>query len=84
MLKSLFILIIKGYQRLISPLLGPRCCYYPSCSEYAKEAINVHGIFKGCWLAIKRISRCHPLTEGGHDPVPEKQCTNPKISSVKN
>ena len=83
-MKKLFIFIIKGYQRLISPLLGPRCCYYPSCSQYAKEAIERFGAFKGAWLAIKRIARCHPLAEGGHDPVPEKKCNNPKTSAVKN
>lgn len=69
-MKRIFIVIIKVYQKLLSPLLGPRCCYYPSCSQYAKEAIDIHGPLKGSWLAIKRISRCHPLAEGGHDPVP--------------
>lgn len=76
--------IINGYQKLISPLLGPRCCYYPSCSQYAKEAIDKHGVFKGGWIAIKRISRCHPLAEGGHDPVPEKKLNKSKTSAVKN
>ncbi len=82
-MKQLIILLIKGYQRLISPLLGPRCCYYPSCSQYASEAIAVHGLIKGLWLAIKRILRCHPQAEGGHDPVPELVTKN-KSSPVKN
>ena len=83
-MKKIFIVIIKAYQKIISPLLGPRCCYYPSCSEYAKEAIDVHGAFKGSWLAIKRISRCHPLAEAGHDPVPEKNIQKTKTLAVKN
>jgi hypothetical protein len=61
---------IKGYQKLISPLLGDNCRYYPSCSQYAIEAVNRFGVLKGGWLAAKRISRCHPLNEGGFDPVP--------------
>lgn len=62
---------IRGYQLLISPLLGPRCRFYPSCSNYAIEAIERHGIVRGSGLAIKRISRCHPFNPGGVDPVPE-------------
>ncbi len=68
-----FLLIIRIYRYLISPLLGPRCRFYPSCSSYAEEAIKVHGVLKGGWLAAKRIGRCHPLNEGGVDPVPEKR-----------
>ena len=67
-----FLILIRGYRYLISPLIGPRCRFYPSCSSYAEEAIQVHGVVKGGWLAIKRIGRCHPLNEGGVDPVPEK------------
>jgi putative membrane protein insertion efficiency factor len=62
--------LIRGYQLAISPLLGPRCRFYPSCSQYAIEAIEAHGALRGMWLAIKRISRCHPWHEGGFDPVP--------------
>jgi hypothetical protein len=61
---------IKGYQKLLSPLLGDNCRYYPSCSQYAIEAVNRFGVLKGGWLAAKRISRCHPLNKGGFDPVP--------------
>jgi putative membrane protein insertion efficiency factor len=62
--------LIRGYQLAISPLLGPRCRFYPSCSHYAIEAIETHGAQRGVWLTIKRISRCHPWHEGGFDPVP--------------
>jgi putative membrane protein insertion efficiency factor len=62
--------LIRGYQLVISPLLGPRCRFYPSCSHYAIEAIETHGALRGVWLTIKRISRCHPWHEGGFDPVP--------------
>ena len=64
--------IIRGYQILFSPLLGPKCRFYPSCSEYAKEAISVHGAAKGSWMSAKRICKCHPLHQGGYDPVPTK------------
>jgi putative membrane protein insertion efficiency factor len=62
--------LIRGYQLAISPLLGPRCRFYPSCSHYALEAIEIHGAVRGTWLALKRIGRCHPWNEGGFDPVP--------------
>ena len=62
--------LIRGYQLAISPLLGPRCRFYPSCSQYAIEAIETHGSVHGSWLTMKRISRCHPWREGGFDPVP--------------
>ena len=67
-------ILIRGYQLAISPLLGPRCRFYPSCSHYALEAIEIHGAVRGTWLAIKRIGRCHPWHEGGFDPVPD--CLN--------
>ncbi|WP_415913454.1 membrane protein insertion efficiency factor YidD [Paratractidigestivibacter sp.] len=58
------------YQKRISPLFGARCIYYPTCSEYARQAISKHGALKGTWLAVRRICRCHPLHNGGYDPVP--------------
>ena len=70
-MKNLLILPLKFYQKFISPLLGPRCIYNPSCSTYMIQAIERFGIFRGTWLGIKRIGRCHPLNEGGDDPVPE-------------
>ena len=62
--------LIRGYQLAISPLLGPRCRFYPSCSHYAIEAIETHGALRGSWLSAKRICRCHPFNPGGFDPVP--------------
>lgn len=64
------IALIKLYQWIISPLIGPKCRFTPSCSHYAIEALKKYGIFKGGWLFIKRISRCHPWGGHGYDPVP--------------
>ena len=69
-LNYFLIVPIKLYQILLSPLIGPSCRFTPTCSNYAIEAINKHGPFKGFWLAIKRISKCHPWGNSGHDPVP--------------
>ena len=68
--QKLAISLVKFYQRLISPLLGNNCRFTPTCSNYAIEAINRFGVVKGCWLASKRILKCHPLNAGGEDPVP--------------
>lgn len=65
-----FILLIRIYQKAISPMLGPKCRYTPTCSEYSVQALKKHGLFKGGWLAIKRISSCHPWGGSGYDPVP--------------
>jgi len=62
--------LVRLYQILISPLLGPRCRFYPTCSEYAAEALKRHGALRGAWLAIRRVIRCHPWNPGGVDPVP--------------
>ncbi|CAM3420447.1 Putative membrane protein insertion efficiency factor [Halomonas lysinitropha] len=67
----LMIAAVRLYQLTLSPLLGPRCRYWPSCSNYTLEALQVHGPFKGGILAVRRISRCHPGCEGGIDPVPD-------------
>lgn len=63
-------LAIVLYQRLVSPFLGPRCRFYPSCSQYAKEAVLKHGVLRGVGLAVRRILRCHPWNAGGIDLVP--------------
>ncbi|PPR29676.1 MAG: putative membrane protein insertion efficiency factor [Alphaproteobacteria bacterium MarineAlpha9_Bin2] len=71
MLEYFIKILIKLYQYTISPLLGPKCRYLPTCSNYALEAIHKHGAFKGGLLTIKRIIRCHPWGKSGHDPVPD-------------
>ncbi|MCB1583924.1 MAG: membrane protein insertion efficiency factor YidD [Marinicella sp.] len=70
--RLIFIAILRGYQYLISPLLGNRCRFQPSCSEYMIEAVRKFGVFKGVYLGLKRLGRCQPMCEGGFDPVPEK------------
>lgn len=65
-----FLLIIRIYQLVISPLLGPKCRFTPTCSEYSAQALRKHGLIKGGWLSIKRISRCRPGGGSGYDPVP--------------
>ena len=64
------VLAVRGYQVAISPLLPPSCRYYPTCSQYAVEALERHGAWRGSWLALRRILRCHPFRPGGYDPVP--------------
>lgn len=71
-MRWLFILPIRFYQYAISPLLGPRCRFKPTCSHYAVEAIEEWGVLKGGWLALKRIGKCHPWGPWGYDPVPKK------------
>jgi len=68
--QKLAITFIKGYQLFISPMLGSNCRFDPTCSSYASIAINRFGVIKGSWLASRRILKCHPLNEGGEDPVP--------------
>ncbi|HOB62045.1 MAG TPA: membrane protein insertion efficiency factor YidD [Candidatus Competibacteraceae bacterium] len=70
-MRTLLIALIRVYQWLISPLLGNHCRFYPSCSQYACEAIELHGAVRGGWLAVRRLLRCHPWHPGGVDPVPE-------------
>jgi putative membrane protein insertion efficiency factor len=65
-----FILLIRIYQYGISPLIGPKCRFTPTCSHYAVDALKKHGLFKGGWLAMKRIGKCHPGGGSGYDPVP--------------
>jgi len=68
-IKKILITLIKLYKKFISPLLGKRCRFYPSCSTYALEAISKYGAIRGSYMAIKRIMRCHPFNPGGYDPV---------------
>lgn len=65
-----FILLIRFYQYVISPAIGPKCRFTPTCSQYAVEALKKYGLFKGGWLVVKRISKCHPGGSSGYDPVP--------------
>jgi len=66
-------LAIRGYRYFVSPLLGPACRFHPSCSQYAEQALERHGLFQGGWLAARRICRCGPWHPGGFDPVPERE-----------
>jgi putative membrane protein insertion efficiency factor len=68
----LLMLPIVGYRRFISPMLGERCRFAPSCSEYALGALAEHGAARGLWLAVTRLARCHPFNPGGYDPVPSR------------
>ena len=76
LIRRILMLLIRAYQLVLSPMLGPSCRFYPSCSCYAHEAIARHGPVLGLWLAVRRILRCHPFTPGGYDPVPEKRTIN--------
>ncbi|CZR01111.1 Hypothetical protein Tpal_2603 [Trichococcus palustris] len=70
-MKKIFIGFIRGYQKFISPLFPPSCRYYPTCSNYAVQAIQKHGAIKGSIMGMTRILRCHPFIKGGYDPVPD-------------
>ena len=70
MVRAAVLALIRLYQRFLSPALPPSCRFHPTCSHYAYEAIANHGATKGGWLAVRRLSRCHPLHPGGYDPVP--------------
>lgn len=71
MLKSLALLLLRGYKLFISPLLGQTCRFSPSCSSYSMQAIERFGFFRGSYLTARRLMRCHPWNPGGHDPIPE-------------
>ena len=64
------IILIRAYRYLLSPMLGTHCRYTPSCSQYAQQALEAHGLRRGLWLAVKRVGSCHPWHTGGYDPVP--------------
>lgn len=82
MLKKVFVFLIKFYMRNISPAFPSRCRYYPTCSRYTLDAIEIYGPIKGIWLGFLRFLRCNPLFKGGYDPVlPTKNCRKNKSSS---
>lgn len=70
MLSKILVMLVRGYQVALSPLLPASCRYEPSCSHYAVEALERHGALRGSWLTLKRLCRCHPFRPGGYDPVP--------------
>lgn len=78
-MKKWLLLLVRGYQRFVSPLTPPRCRFQPTCSHYAMDALEKHGALKGTWLTLKRLGKCHPLHPGGWDPVPDPR-TGQKLS----
>jgi len=74
--RGFFLLFIRAYQWLVSPILPGSCRHLPTCSQYAVEAIDIHGPFRGFWLALKRVLRCNPWGSSGYDPVPPKSTDN--------
>ncbi len=73
MIRRPLLVLIRGYQRLLSPIFGASCRHEPTCSAYTYEAIEAHGAFRGSWLGLRRIVRCRPGRPGGYDPVPERK-----------
>ena len=71
-MRKLVLLPIRFYRYAISPLMANHCRFHPSCSCYAQQAIETHGVLRGGWLGLRRLGRCHPLHPGGHDPIPER------------
>ncbi len=69
MIKKILLFLIKIYQKIISPIFGKKCRFYPTCSEYSRQAITKYGAIKGTYLSIKRILKCHPFHKGGYDPL---------------
>jgi len=69
-LKGLLVRVLKLYKTFLSPLLPPACRFHPSCSSYAIQALETHGVIRGLWLALRRLIRCHPYNPGGYDPIP--------------
>jgi putative membrane protein insertion efficiency factor len=70
-MKTALLALLRAYQYVLRPMLGANCRFYPSCSDYAREAIERHGAFRGTWLALSRVARCQPWHPGGYDPVPD-------------
>lgn len=80
-MKALLLILLRGYKLAISPYLGQNCRFYPSCSDYAAEAIREHGALQGGVLTTKRLCKCHPWHPGGSDPVPKKSSDTPPASA---
>jgi hypothetical protein len=74
--KNLLLSMLRGYKRILSPMFLPSCRYVPTCSDYAAEAIDKFGAFRGTGLALLRLLRCHPFVSGGFDPVPGRTCSH--------
>jgi len=72
-MRRLIILCVRCYRYCLSPFMATHCRFHPSCSSYAEQALQQHGLIKGLWLALRRIGRCHPWHPGGYDPVPENR-----------
>jgi hypothetical protein len=70
MMARILVSIVKAYQLVLSPFFGQQCCFYPTCSHYAVEAIQKHGALRGSYYTVRRLLRCHPWCDGGHDPIP--------------
>jgi len=80
-MRKFVLLLIRFYRYAISPMMASHCRFYPSCSAYAEQAISQHGLLRGLWLTLRRLSRCHPWHPGGHDPVPDcPHCHHPAES----
>ena len=77
LIKAMAIALIRAYQLCVSPFLGPRCRFLPTCSEYAREAIDTHGLLRGFGMSLRRLLRCHPLGPSGWDPVPPVKVDRP-------
>jgi hypothetical protein len=73
--RTIALALLKLYRYAVSPFLAPSCRFQPSCSEYAIAALQRYGVLRGCWLAARRISKCHPFHDGGYDPLPEEAST---------
>ncbi len=73
-MRQLVLAVIRCYRYAVSPFLGQRCRFYPTCSEYALTSVERFGVLRGTWMAVKRVGRCHPFHAGGFDPVPEHDC----------
>lgn len=82
-MRRLIVLMLVGYKRFVSPLLPSACRFHPTCSEYMREAVEVHGALVGVWLGLKRLARCQPFCKGGFDPVPpHKDGSSQPVSSA--